>query len=249
MFTSSEVTRRWFRGINQINYVRTFTCFLLIEFGNVTSHRCMLGETLMHSLSVLRSLHDRVVRLRRKLRAAADHYNESQLTVGLRLLAIYLKRGFRPIDALTLGLADPKIKRDVLRDCVKKIRVAGYRKLNPQALIHLTEDKNVFAAYCAVRGIPTPNPFRHLRSSYDLAPGRAGADKEGRVGTRCCPAASSQFHHKTSSRSIWRGGHLVGQGRWWLSRSYSATVFCGRSLRAVLCGCQVRPLRSATATY
>jgi hypothetical protein len=126
----------------------------------------------MRSLPVRRRLHERVAGFRQKLNAAANQYAESQLTICLRLIAIYVRRGFRPVDALTLGLADPKITRDVLRNCIKKSELLAIQeKLNPKELISLTEDKNVFAAYCAARSIPAPAHFATLGRETSRRPG------------------------------------------------------------------------------
>lgn len=117
----------------------------------------------MNSLPVGRSFSDRIAGLRQKLSLAANQYAESELTVALRLLAIYMQRGFRPVDALTLGLADPRVTREALRNCIKKSELLAIQeKLNPKELTSLTEDKNVFAAYCATHGIPVPTHFATL---------------------------------------------------------------------------------------
>ena len=99
----------------------------------------------------------------RKLRAAAARYGESQAAVVLRLVALYRGRGFRPGEALGLGMVDPALPAQLLEACFTKPELVLLQdRLNPAALIGLTEDKSLFDAHCAAHGIPVPAHFATL---------------------------------------------------------------------------------------
>jgi hypothetical protein len=105
----------------------------------------------------------RLVALGRKWRTAAGRYGESRAAVALRLVALYRQRGFRPGEALALGLVDPAISEEALGACFTKPELLALQdRLNPPQLISLTEDKGVFDAYCVARGIPVPTHFATL---------------------------------------------------------------------------------------
>jgi len=96
-------------------------------------------------------------------RIAAARYGESRVTVALRLFNLYRLRGFRPGEALALGLADPGISTEALGACFPKPEMQALQdRLNPTELIPLTEDKGIFDAYCVARGIPVPTQFAIL---------------------------------------------------------------------------------------
>lgn len=118
--------------------------------------------------SFIRRIHN----LLQNVSVAAKQYGQSRRVIGLRLLSLYWRRGFRPSEALKLGLADPTIAQEALRTCIAKPELLVLQdELNPRELISLTEDKSVFDAYCSARGIPVPRHFATL--------GRQTAESQG----------------------------------------------------------------------
>lgn len=121
----------------------------------------------------------RVVGLERKLSAAAARYGVSKAMIGLRLAALYRQRGFRPGEALAIGLADPAISKEALQGCFTKPELLALQDLlNPQELTHLTEDKDVFDTYCVARGIPVPAHLATLGRATSPAVSRLTTRKE-----------------------------------------------------------------------
>src|SRR5579864_122227 len=92
-----------------------------------------------------RSIAQRIDEILRDLRAAATQYGRSRSSIGLKLLSLYWLRGFRPGEALRLGLADPTIAEDALDGCFTKAELMTLQNmLNPEDCVALTEDKSVF---------------------------------------------------------------------------------------------------------
>ena len=67
----------------------------------------------------------RIDRLAKNLSTGARQYDQSRVTIGLRLLSLFWRRGFRPGEALKLGLANPTISQEALRACFTRSGVAG----------------------------------------------------------------------------------------------------------------------------
>lgn len=136
----------------------------------------------------------RLRKLARHVGVAADQYGLSRGAVGGRLLSLYWRRGFRPGEALRLGLTDPKIAPASLDGCFTKEELfALQNRLNPVELTSLTEDKSVFDAYCAARAIPVPKHFATLgRVSAGSPEGHAIATREAWL-RDIAPNLPSQF--------------------------------------------------------
>jgi hypothetical protein len=110
--------------------------------------------------SSLRALLERLARVDRHVAAAAQRYGMSRLALGLRLYVLQKTQGFRPVEALELGLANPAVPTATLAGCiVKKELLAIQDRLNPPALTCLTEDKSIFYPLCEAYGIPVPQTY------------------------------------------------------------------------------------------
>ena len=97
----------------------------------------------------------RIDKLAKNVNAAARQYGQSRVTISLRLLSLYWHRGFRPGEALKIGLANPMIEQGALRACFTKSELMALQnELNPRELISTTEDKSVFASYFRPAAFP-----------------------------------------------------------------------------------------------
>jgi hypothetical protein len=126
----------------------------------------------------------RIDKLAKNMNAAARQYGQSRVTIGLRLLSLYWHRGFRPGEALEIGLANPMIAQEALRACFTKSELMALQnELNPRELISITEDKSVFASYCSARGIPAPTYFATLgRKTAEIPDGSSLTTRESWLG-------------------------------------------------------------------
>jgi hypothetical protein len=126
----------------------------------------------------------RIDKLAKNVNAAARQYGQSRVTIGLRLLSLYWHRGFRPGEALEIGLANPMIAQEALRACFTKSELMALQnELNPRELISTTEDKSVFASYCSARGIPVPTHFATLgRKTAEIRDGSSLTTRESWLG-------------------------------------------------------------------
>lgn len=122
----------------------------------------------------------RIDKLAKNVNVAARQYGQSRVTIGLRLLSLYWHRGFRPGEALEVGLANPTIGQEALRACFTKSELMALQDaLNPRELISATEDKSVFASYCSARGIPAPKHFATLgRKTAEIPEGSSLTTRE-----------------------------------------------------------------------
>jgi len=127
----------------------------------------------------------RIDKLAKNVNAAARQYGQSRATISLRLLSLYWHRGFRPGEALKIGLANPMIEQGALRACFTKSELMALQnELNPRELISTTEDKSVFASYCSARGIPAPTHFATLgRKTAETPDGSSLTTRESWLGS------------------------------------------------------------------
>lgn len=88
---------------------------------------------------------------------AARAYGESRLAIARRARRVRLQGAWRYEEALGEGLLDPAMAADVRRRHISQhAREGAQRRLNPDALALLTEDKLGFHRYCDALGIPAP---------------------------------------------------------------------------------------------
>ncbi|MBX7099652.1 MAG: hypothetical protein K1X89_18185 [Myxococcaceae bacterium] len=99
----------------------------------------------------------RLARVERLWKAAAARHGASRLAVARAVAERALTLGFRPVEALQLGLGDPGLSPRVLGACLPKHRLMALQdRLNPIELVALTEDKAVFAEKAEGLGLPVP---------------------------------------------------------------------------------------------
>lgn len=102
----------------------------------------------------------RLARVERLWTAAAARHGVSRFAVARAIAERALTLGFRPVEALQLGLGDPRLSPKVLATCLPKRRLMALQdQLNPTHLVALTEDKAVFAEKAEALGLPVPKTF------------------------------------------------------------------------------------------
>ena len=114
------------------------------------------------------ALPGRLMRLCRDLWKASRYFDSSISEILRRALYLFIRRGFRPGEALRCGLLDPSVSADAESGCIPKRRlIAQQRRYNPQTSECLTEDKSVFYAYCTAVELPIPT----LYAVFDIPSG------------------------------------------------------------------------------
>ncbi len=106
------------------------------------------------------SLTSRLKRVEQRVRVASARYEENPARLAGRLFSLYRRQGFRPFEALKLGLVDPQNTARALAGCIPKKELMGLQnRLNPPELACLTEDKSVFYPLCDALGLRVPRTF------------------------------------------------------------------------------------------
>lgn len=89
--------------------------------------------------------------------AAARAHGAARMGTALRAQRLRRGAGFELGEARELGLLDPRMRRDQAEGWISKERaLAMQRRLNPEELEALTEDKVIFYRYCEAVGLPVP---------------------------------------------------------------------------------------------
>lgn len=105
----------------------------------------------------LLSIPARGLKLVSDLGAAVRLYGTDWITLLRRLARLRSRGGFRPREALQDGLLDPRLSESALAATISKAALVRLQKrVNPDRLDCLTEDKAIFYAYCQGLGLPVP---------------------------------------------------------------------------------------------
>jgi hypothetical protein len=120
-------------------------------------------------------------RLLSDLRLWAQIYDTNCIMLAGRLAHLRLRGGFSPREAFEEGLLDRSIAKSTLALTVSKRSLVELQaRVNPKEYDCLTEDKNLFSAYCHALGLPTPRLLgvaaRPVGFSADGSPLRDAAD-------------------------------------------------------------------------
>ena len=102
----------------------------------------------------------------REVRRLAHANGAGVLATGVRAVRLRRAGGFRLAEAAARGLFDPRVPtRAGALHVSKRETLAVQARVNPPALAVLTEDKAVFAAHCAARGLPFPATLGFIRGT------------------------------------------------------------------------------------
>ena len=102
----------------------------------------------------------------REVRRLAHANGAGVLATGVRAVRLRRTGGFRLAEAAARGLFDPGVPtRAGALHVSKRETLAAQARVNPPALADLTEDKGVFAAHCAARGLPCPATLGFIRGT------------------------------------------------------------------------------------
>ena len=101
-----------------------------------------------------------------EVRRLAHANGAGVLATGVRAVRLRRTGGFRLAEAAARGLFDPGVPtRAGALHVSKRETLAAQARVNPPALADLTEDKGVFAAHCAARGLPCPSTLGFIRGT------------------------------------------------------------------------------------
>jgi hypothetical protein len=119
----------------------------------------------------------------REVRLIARANGAGVAATGVRAARLRRSGGFRLAEAAARGLFDPAVPvRTATLHASKRDALAAQARVNPPALAHLTEDKAVFAAHCAARGLPCAATLGFLRGTSAWPSGGARIDGAEAVG-------------------------------------------------------------------
>ena len=124
--------------------------------------RKMMAVLIKHPVSVFSMLLD-IIQCSNK---ALPFYNLKYPSVFIQTVRLLLLRGFKPYEALQLGLLEPDFPKADLCKVVSEDEMAKIQKsFNPLSWKPLTDDKSIFYVYCKAVGLPVPELyaifFRH----------------------------------------------------------------------------------------
>jgi hypothetical protein len=125
----------------------------LVQTATAFSGTPMILRTIArHPLETLRTS----ARLPRLLRDVVTRYHVSPIWTVRRGLELLAAR-YVPSEAYMLGLFDPAITRDQLRNYLSKSGLKRLQeRLNPAPWVPMVEDKGLFYRFCEVAGVPAP---------------------------------------------------------------------------------------------
>lgn len=112
--------------------------------------------------------------------ARADRaHGGGRLRAAVRAQRLRRRHGFEIDESLGLGLLDPRVPGGESLGHVSKHRALEVqRRLNPEALSGLTEDKAIFYRYCEAAGVPVPRLYAVIAREG------AGWSRSGRIISR-----------------------------------------------------------------
>ncbi len=105
------------------------------------------------------------------------------VATGVRAVRLRRSGGFQVTEAAALGLFDPAVPVAAgALHVSKRETLAAQARVNPPALVHLTEDKGVFAVHCAAHGLPCPATLGFIRGAGAWPAGGARIDGAAAAG-------------------------------------------------------------------
>lgn len=117
----------------------------------------------------------------RRLTEASRLNGAGALPTALRAAALRRSHGYAIEEAAALGLFAPGGQAAADAYVSKRRTLAAQTRLNPPAMVWLTENKAVFAIFCAAAGLPTPPLLGTIEGTRAWPAGGARLDGEAAV--------------------------------------------------------------------